>query len=403
MFRVSSATLMEWSFGLFLIPMLLPIISVNLLVYNLFILLSFFLFLCAIFLNRKVDILIFLAFLISLGVVRVLHIGEWQLNYSFLTSVFIAFQFLFPLFWLSHIASQGALREQISFKKIKSWYQMLLIVTLLTTIIGNLRYNIPSRFLATSTLDSSLKNLYRMQNIGSFGFSYLLLFMVPLFLYLYKNSRLKRYLLLFSLTVLCAIETQYTSLILLLLPATVLSYTIGLKAVTKVFVILFSLLPSIVVYLNLDAIFNHLIRLFSNYASVQIRIVEIYRLLTNSSDLGSDIGERQRLYQMSLESFSANPLYGARDPLSVGGHSQVLDLLGSSGLVGVALVLLLVLIFTYLLSGMSRRVPKTGKTILQLNALLFVVLSIINPVFTSTQLGLVIPISYIFIYSLGEE
>lgn len=167
--------------------------------------------------------------------------------------------------------------------------------------------------------------------------------------------------------------------------------------------ILFSLLPSIVVYLNLDTIFNHLIRLFSNYASVQIRIIEIYHLLTNSSDLGSDIGERQRLYQMSLESFSANPLYGARDPLSVGGHSQILDLLGSSGLVGVALVLLLVLIFTYLLSGMSRRVPKTGKTILQLNALLFVVLSIINPVFTSTQLGLVIPISYIFIYSLGEE
>lgn len=402
MFRVSSVTLMEWSFGLFLISMLLPLVSVHLGVYNLFVLLSFFLFLCAIFMHRKFDMRIFLALVISLGVVRVLHIGEWQLNYSFLTSVFIAFQFLFPLFWLSHVASQRKLREQLSFKKIKLWYLILLIVTLVTTIIGNLRYNIPSRFLATSNLDASLKFLYRLQNIGGFGFSYLLLFMVPLFLYLYNNSRSKRYLLLLLLTLICAIETQYTSLILLLLPATVLSYTIGLKAVTKFFVILFSLLPSIVVYLNLDTIFNHLIRLFSNYASVQIRIIEIYHLLGNSSDLGSDIGERQRLYQMSLESFSANPLYGARDPLSVGGHSQVLDLLGSSGLVGVVLVLLLVLIFTYLLSGMSRRVPKTGKTILQLNALLFVVLSIINPIFTSVQLGLVIPMTYIFICSVGE-
>ena len=65
--------------------------------------------------------------------------------------------------------------------------------------------------------------------------------------------------------------------------------------------------------------------------------------LFNSSELTGHALVRQNLYRMSLNAFFANPLTGnlfGHQPL--GGHSEILDILGATGIVGFIFLILII-------------------------------------------------------------
>ncbi|HEM3702846.1 TPA: hypothetical protein U1D11_001366 [Streptococcus suis] len=403
MFVFNRGRLLRWSFYSYLIPTLLPIVSYNLNLYNLFFFFSFILLLIDVLIISKIHIKI-LALLVFITIlIRLLYIGQWHLTNSFGTILLLGFEFWYPLIWVSYIALQKDIIASISFKKISRCFLILYVITCTSTIIGNMRYSIPSRWLATSIIGGELKSLYRLENIAGFGFSYLILFIVPLLIYLLQKTGQKKYLVILFLSYFCAIETQYTSLLLLLVPATILGQYMSAKTTSKLIMGVFSFSIVSLIFANIQLVFNFLLKAFADYPSILIRVNELYNLFATSSDLGNDIGERQRLYTLSIDSFKNSVLFGTRNPNVIGGHSQVLDLLAASGLFGATITTTIIFLIYSSIKPLSFLMDKTEKHVLQLILFLYVVLAFINPIFSSIQLGLVIPIVFILVLANKEN
>lgn len=238
------------------------------------------------------------------------------------------------LFGLAVLAYDTASMEYK--KKYLFWFVVACYAfTAITTIIGNIRYSIPSRLLATT--DSADSALYLSQNIGSFTFVYELVLITPLFIYMFKKNKINKFLsiglvILFGLTI---IKTEYTTALLLFVLSMLLFFIPNLTN-SKIF-------TAMIVFVAL-LVFNstYIADLFryigQNIESevIATRFDEIAAILSGDDIVSAgNAGTRTELYKTSFNTFVNSNFAGGWNKASAGGHSYILDTMAKFGVIGV--------------------------------------------------------------------
>lgn len=239
---------------------------------------------------------------------------------------FTVFNCMFPIMMVASGCFESINREKL--------YKLVLLITLatsITTILGTFAYDYPCRELATPN-NPELDLLYKAHNIGGYGFIYYLLLIFPI---LVKRIREKYSLLDLAVLVCgvyCVIRSEYTTaLLIMLVTGCCLLYVITKSTIVKIASLVFGV--ACVFFLKDILIFAG--SLVGDSFFVEQRI----NMLLDFGETGStdgDMAERQDLYMLSLNSFLSNPIFGGffSSGNHVGGHSEILDYIGHSGLVG---------------------------------------------------------------------
>jgi len=253
---------------------------------------------------------------------------------------FTIFMIIFPFL----MVASGCF-ERTDKRKLYQYVLWLTLFTCITTILGTFQYDYPCRELATP-YNPDFDNLYKAHNIGGYGFIYYLLLLIPI---LIQKIRLKYRL--FDLIVLIAsvisvIRSEYTTaLLVMFIIFCSVPFIISKNRLVKfsalgvgIAVVFFS--ESILIwassYFGDDSLF------------IQQRLEMLIEYNTYGSSSG-DMAERRDLYNLSLNSFISNPIFGGMfsDKAHVGGHSEILDYLGHSGLFGLVFLIIMYRLLRY--------------------------------------------------------
>lgn len=269
------------------------------------------------------------------------------------------------------------------------------IVTAITTIAGLCIYPQATRELARETAyDASenideLKSTYRLMNIASWSQAYGMLFVVPTSLAIWKRKKSLLFLVQFVLVLIMIVMSQITfAIILAFVTALFACISTDNKAKLLIVVICLTIVLCLCL-LNLENILAWIIK-FSENNSLNFlteKITDLKRLLIDKSTEG-DARSRFELYQVSLNTFIQNPLFGISlsnvyvDEKIIGFHSDFFDMLGSFGILGGCIII--VLLFGY--GRFITRTDRTSQSLLINVFLCFIVLSILNPVLNSPQI-----------------
>ena len=239
------------------------------------------------------------------------------------------------------VASGGF--ERIDCNKFAKFFLFLILFISITTMIGTFRYVAPCRQLATPS-NPSLNMKYRREGIGGFGFSYFLAIFCPFLL----GKSIKKVTvfntLVVAVTGVCAIRTEYTIAIAVLALAIVGFFFLRKNGERGIIGILLFLLVCIFAYTFRETILKLGIAFFKDKSwSVTYRLENLLNSV-QISDRSGDVAIRFELYGTSIKSFLSNPICGGffANGLHVGNHSEILDLLGHAGLIGLAIVLLII-------------------------------------------------------------
>jgi len=396
--RLNSQTVLTLSMIVYFIAMCLPIAAANGSVFNMLIFACIILFVLSI-LHHRVVTVYFLGLLISITILNYLiYKTQWTDYTSLSNKMLMLYEFWLPVLMCVRIFSHREINEKINKKALINIFLVLYTVSCATTIAGNLKYNIPSRYLATSVIEESMVYRYRMENIGGFGFCYLTLFLVPLLLYALKRKQSKLYLIPLILSYLCAIESEYVILIGLLGIVTVWTLLDKLSDEKKFLILVIELISLVVIVMNLDGIFQFLLNITNDHESIYRRINEIYTMYQMGGvDATSDVFLRGEVYGRSWELFLDNPLMGSLGASKVGGHSEILDLLGSAGLLAYVFVFSIIWCIRKDLFISLSNLSEFGKSYIKVNVVMLVLLALLNPFFSARELGMLLLLLFLFV------
>ncbi len=211
-------------------------------------------------------------------------------------------------------------------------------ITAITTYIGNQIFPLASRTLATLGQDDEtlMYDTYMKMNIGGFNFTYTLVLITPILMYMIRNKKIffiigVALIAIFSVVI---VTTEYTTALLsfamtvicLIFMRKKFGWKIVALILTGVILFVFVFDQYILPYLE------NFIGVFESEA-IDTRLLELSKFTTNQASYEGDIGSRWELYNMSWESFYDSPIIGSSDA-KVGGHSYVFDNLGKFGVVG---------------------------------------------------------------------
>ena len=241
------------------------------------------------------------------------------------------------LFPLLYVASGNF--DLINRRKFLQFIYVLVFITALTTIYGTLHYETPCRELATPD-NVEIDRLYKAQNIGGYGFIYFLVLFTPVVL---KDLLAKKKLLLIVLLAVmayCIFRAEYTTAMLLFIVAFALSFIVNSK--NQVFRI-FMIIAVVVFAISFESILEWAGSSVFDYSYTMGRRLEMISDYNEYGEATDDMGIRQYLYLLSLNAFLQNPLFGGlvSSESKLGGHSEILDYLGHSGLVGILVLFFL--------------------------------------------------------------
>ena len=150
--------------------------------------------------------------------------------------------------------------------------------------------------------------------------------------------------------------------------------------------------------LNLDNVFIWLISTTRNQETLQRRIQEIYYVTKmNSTSTFSDVYLRQEVYRKSWILFLDNPLIGGWFNSNIGGHSEILDLMGSMGLFGILFLLIILWTIKCGINPYYSELEARNKRIIKLMLLAMLMLIFLNPVLSSKEIGMAVFIVLLFI------
>lgn len=239
-------------------------------------------------------------------------------------------------------------------KRSRRLFWLILVMyafTAVTTIIGNDEYPQASRFLATDTLDAFWRQRYLKANIGSFSLAYGLVLLTPLVIHLTKSKKINvilgiGLLVLIGVTLMAmeygmAVILYAASLSLLLIPKLTTKKIIILIVVVLLFVLLFG---------GVVADIFEQISLSVDSDALEERFMAVAEVLRGEDKTSSTTAQnRTELYAKSWNAFANSSLMGAWGNKRIGnpgGHSFILDALGSFGLLGVvALVVVFITMY----------------------------------------------------------
>lgn len=247
--------------------------------------------------------------------------------------IYLYGEFQILLFGLAILSYDAASREYK--KKYLFWFVVACYVfTAITTTLGNIRYSIPSRLLATT--DSADSALYLSQNIGSFTFVYELVLVTPLFIYMFKKNIINRFIsvglvVMFGLTI---IKTEYTTALLLFVLSMILFFIPNLTN-SKIFIALMIFVVLLIFNSTYIAEFLRNIGQSLKSEVLATRLDELAAILSGDDIvITGNAGTRTELYKKSFNTIVNSYFAGGWDSAVVGGHSYILDTMAKFGFLG---------------------------------------------------------------------
>lgn len=223
----------------------------------------------------------------------------------------------------------------------KKLYKIVLYITLLTcvtTIQGTFVYDYPCRELATPN-NPDIDYVYKSKNIGGYGFVYYLLLLIPILVKKICEKYSLLDLIVLICSIFCVIRSEYTTaLLIMFITGICLLFVISKSKFVKIGAVIFGIVC--IFFLKDILIFAGSLVGDSFFVEQRINMLLDYGE-TGSTD--GDMAERQDLYMLSFMSFLTNPVFGSffNSGQHIGGHSEILDFLGHSGLIGVGVITLI--------------------------------------------------------------
>ena len=219
---------------------------------------------------------------------------------------------------------------------------LLLIVTAITTLAVLMVDGTAARSLTSSSSDDSVVMMYKSMNVGSFGFIYGLVVIIPMvFSYSLAQKNFFLKLVIWAITILFVVVvlmSNFTTALILLFIDFVLIIIAGskLKSISSFWGILIVL--AIIVPFLLTSFLSFMIQM-SDSIYAQGKLEGILDVIHNQGSY-DDTTSRGRLFLTSFHSFLESPIWGVgawysqADSRIVGQHAQFIDDLARYGLLG---------------------------------------------------------------------
>lgn len=216
-----------------------------------------------------------------------------------------------------------------------------LIVTVITTIIGLIRFPYAARILATIATSDDLEAIkYDWNNIGGFDFVYMAVLLYPLFSLAYKLGKIHWAVFLVGSAVLLTmiILSEYTTALLLFIVSFALSL-VGRKLTAQRLLIL-GILAFLAVFF-FWGVFQQLILWLADTLHSVTLSERLSALAGGVSGVENSESQRIQFFRTSVEGFISSPLFGKLSGSYTisGGHSFILDSLADYGALGGAALL----------------------------------------------------------------
>lgn len=268
-----------------------------------------------------------------------IYAGEYRFvqEFDFLSKYLMMMAFALNFILTAYVGSS-------SITWAKKYLLVLLVVTSFTTLLGLISNPDASRLLASGNTDSN--RTIQIMNIGGYGFIYAATIATPWIIYKFREEKKASYIFALVVIGLCIFKSSYTTAILLFICCVGASIFIikssgrnkFIRSLLTVLVLgLFALL-----ILTSNIFWELALNIVDGNDILVERIANLRDLFVSKSTEG-DISFRGRLYSMSWQGFLNNPILGnifSSAPTNLGYHSEIIDLLGGCGIVGlIALVI----------------------------------------------------------------
>lgn len=245
-------------------------------------------------------------------------------------------EMLIPLLFFQFVRQKGSLREINSISK----YAIIVsFITIVCTIIALKNNPSIARLMASSTnFERGLSEIrgYQRMGVAAYDFSAVVMFFPVVVVAYYKDSKIKKIHMIFC-SFLCfyfLYKVQSSTPMILSIIITVLSFFINDKTDCKY---IFQAGIMIVVMTILFPLFLEIVAPYVGGTAFENKVTGLTEFMDTGQTSGEVLG-RYELYQLSINSFGQNMLFG--DPnANVGGHSFILDRLAKYGIIGVSLLM----------------------------------------------------------------
>lgn len=336
------------------------------------------------------------------------------------------------LYWLAMIQGLYAykyLSKKSAFKIIKFVFTVLFISSV-TTIIGNIMQPGITRYLMHSEDAFS----YYVCNIGGYGYIYGLACCVPYLIYMIKKDMNIRKL---STRIIIWFTTLIVSMLCLIISEFMTAIAIGcigllalLKAKNMKYFIMwmFIIAAAMICISSFGVEFLKVIADYINklgFTDLYERVDGIYVLLSTGASYG-DVYARMYLYRISWKHFIKNPLFGLMGTLgilnqsgvtpnqliilgtganiSVGRHSDFIDLLGGGGLA--AVIPTAIVLWSYIKKNIQSTSDEIAKICILVGAMQYIAYGFFDHAFSNFEVGLsvfLMPVLVVIAYQPSKD
>ncbi len=270
---------------------------------------------------------------IALGICRPLIKGDFEE-----IMVYIYRNFKIALFGLLGLWCCQRTKGHLLLKKILIILVAAYIITAITTCVGCLQFDQPSRALASLTKADSAYHIYLKANIGGFSFAYEIALLFPLIIYAAKERKINWIagLTLCFLGLITIVMMQYTTALLVCIVSVVLFFMKNptVKKIRRLFLV--GIICIVLGSAMLSGVFDWLSSMTENeeYADRFAFLADIMRGQWSSDASASGAG-RLEFYQKSLNTFFETICLGGWHQFPTSGHSFILDALANYGILGI--------------------------------------------------------------------
>ena len=331
----------------------------------------------------------FLMWLIASLYAVVFYMCSWTAYLSFASYMFPAFISI-EFFVLALMVLDGR------FALSKSVINILIIVTLITaitSIVGLQKYPLAIRTLGQGATDENapLQLIFRQNNIAGWGLIFAMAFMEGPLLYAYKKKKNWKLLIPFIVDGICVFLSQVAFAIILAIVEVFLILING-QSRKLIFRIIPIFVLAIIAWFQRGEILKYLMKWASEHGLTvfQLRAQNLYDLLL-FKDTSGDAGARFELYSKSFSSMLKHPfgilLFSDGEKMDLlGYHSDFFDMLGSTGIIGVFAI---IVVIRCLVSRNRRISDAYERRFMIIMSGLFGVMFFINPILSNPHIWLV--------------
>ena len=246
------------------------------------------------------------------------------------------FEFLIPMLMLELIIRRASLWD---LKRLNKYSVYISVVMIVCTIIALFQNPSIARLMASSTnFEGGLAEIrtYQRQGVAAYDFSAVVMFFPVVLMAYYREFGMKKYQFILGqlLFFLFLYKVQTSTTMILSLVITAISFFINDKTSKKFIVQAFLIIFIMAV---LFPFFLDIVAPFVGGTAFEGKVTGLKEFSETGQTAGEVLG-RYELYQISMDSFSRNIMFGdARS--AIGGHCYILDRLAQYGIFGVSILM----------------------------------------------------------------